>query len=77
MELTAPGVNKGTGALWLCNHLDANPDFCMSIGDSNNELWMSVTILSLFSGRGYISILKMSLNIFASSYNQFGYSKKS
>ncbi|AXJ68773.1 HAD family hydrolase [Mycoplasmopsis bovis] len=44
MELTAPGVNKGTGALWLCNHLDANPDFCMSIGDSNNDLSMLKTI---------------------------------
>nr|WP_307919793.1 HAD hydrolase family protein [Mycoplasmopsis bovis] len=44
MELTAPGVNKGTGALWLCNHLDTNPDFCMSIGDSNNDLSMLKTI---------------------------------
>ncbi|MCE6057406.1 HAD family hydrolase [Mycoplasmopsis agalactiae] len=40
MELTAPGVNKGTGALWLCNHLDADPNYCMSIGDSNNDLTM-------------------------------------
>ncbi|WP_427902455.1 HAD family hydrolase [Mycoplasmopsis bovis] len=44
MELTAPGVNKGTGALWLCNHLNTNPDFCMSIGDSNNDLSMLKTI---------------------------------
>lgn len=40
MELIVLGVNKGIGVLWLCNYLDVDFNYCMSIGDSNNDLIM-------------------------------------
>ncbi|WP_029513130.1 Cof-type HAD-IIB family hydrolase [Mycoplasmopsis primatum] len=40
IEITPQNINKGTGALWLCSYLEADPAYCMSIGDSNNDLSM-------------------------------------
>ena len=38
MELTAPGVNKGTAVQALCARLGLGPEQVMAFGDAGNDL---------------------------------------
>lgn len=40
VEILAPGVNKGTGFLRLCEHLGVKPESCVAFGDGDNDLEM-------------------------------------
>ncbi|MBZ4212724.1 Cof-type HAD-IIB family hydrolase [Mycoplasma sp. U97] len=40
IELTPKNINKGTAALWLCNKLNIDSNYAMSIGDSGNDIPM-------------------------------------
>ena len=37
IEITASGVNKGSGLQWLCHYLNINVDQTMMFGDSSND----------------------------------------
>lgn len=40
VECSAPGVNKGTGLLRLCEALDVPPAACAAVGDAENDIPM-------------------------------------
>lgn len=38
LELTAAGVNKGTGLVKLCEHLGISVDETIAVGDADNDI---------------------------------------
>lgn len=38
LEFTKAGTTKGSGLLFLCNHLSISPDETMAVGDTENDL---------------------------------------
>lgn len=46
VELGPPGLDKGAGLTWLCNHLDIDPAHIVVFGDEVNDL-------SMFAMAGY------------------------
>lgn len=40
LEFNPLGVSKATAILWLCEHMNIDPQHCLAMGDNNNDLKM-------------------------------------
>jgi hypothetical protein len=44
VEITAQGVDKGSGVLKLCQHLGVAPERVLAIGDNDNDIPMLLAV---------------------------------